>query len=143
MELRNDKLTQCYYYYRPQRSWGKVISSQASVILSTGGGVHGGGMHGGGVHGGGMHGGGVHGRGVHGGGCAWQGVVCDMHASPGRYYCYGIRSMSGRYASYWNAFLLMEIVQHARAFINKNINLNQHKEFHWRHIFNVVELNKT
>ena len=25
--------------YRPQRSWGKVIFSQASVILSTGGGV--------------------------------------------------------------------------------------------------------
>ena len=25
-------------YYRPQRSWGKVIFSQASVILSTGGG---------------------------------------------------------------------------------------------------------
>ena len=26
-------------YYRPQRSWGKVIFSQASVILSTGGGI--------------------------------------------------------------------------------------------------------
>ena len=26
-------------YYRPQRSWGKVIFSQASVILLTGGGV--------------------------------------------------------------------------------------------------------
>ena len=26
------------YYYRPQRSWGKVIFSQASVILLTGGG---------------------------------------------------------------------------------------------------------
>ena len=25
-------------YYRPQRSWGKVIFSQVSVILSTGGG---------------------------------------------------------------------------------------------------------
>ena len=25
------------YYHRPQRSWGKVIFSQASVILSTGG----------------------------------------------------------------------------------------------------------
>ena len=34
-------------YYRPQRSWGKVIFSQASVILLTGG-VHGcsGGMRG-------------------------------------------------------------------------------------------------
>ena len=25
------------YFYRPQRSWGKVIFSQASVILSAGG----------------------------------------------------------------------------------------------------------
>ena len=39
------------YIYRPQPSWGKVIFSQASVILSTGGG------------------GGVRGRGGH----AWQG----------------------------------------------------------------------
>ena len=53
--------------------------------------------------------------GVHGGGHAWQGVagVCMagegcMHGGGGgvcgRYY--EIRSMSGRYASYWNAFLL-------------------------------------
>ena len=27
-----------HHYYRPQRSWGKVIFSQASVILFTGGG---------------------------------------------------------------------------------------------------------
>ena len=39
--------------------WGKVIFSQASVTLSTGGGVHGRGS---------MHGGG---RGMHGGGHAW------------------------------------------------------------------------
>ena len=41
-------------------------------------------------------------RGVHGRGHAWQGacVACP----PGRYY--EIRSMSGRYASYWSAFLL-------------------------------------
>ena len=49
------------------------------------------------------------------GGHAWWGVcmvgacvaggVHVMHAPPGRYYGYGIRSMSGRYASYWNAFL--------------------------------------
>ena len=31
-------LMQCCGYYRPQRSWGKVIFSQASVILFTGGG---------------------------------------------------------------------------------------------------------
>ena len=80
---------------------------------------------------GGMHGsgvcvvGGVHGRGVHSRGHAWRGAcvaggaMCDrglawrgacvagsMHAMhcPSRYY--EIRSMSGRYASYWNAFLL-------------------------------------
>ena len=44
--------------------------------------------------------GGMHGRGV----CMARGMH-DMHP-PGRYYSYGIRSMSGRYASYWNAFLL-------------------------------------
>ena len=43
-------------------------------------------------------------------GHAWQGGACmagghTWHAHPpGRYY--EIRSMSGRYASYWNAFLL-------------------------------------
>ena len=29
----------CNYFYRPQRSWGKVMFLQASVILLTGGGV--------------------------------------------------------------------------------------------------------
>ena len=68
---------------------------------------------------GGVHGRGVHGkRGVHGrGACvaprhAWQrGDMCDRVVCMvggggvrGRYY--EIRSMSGRYASYWNAFLL-------------------------------------
>ena len=80
---------------------------------------------------GGMHGsgvcvvGGVHGRGVCSRGHAWRGAcvaggaMCDrglalrgacvagsMHAMhcPSRYN--EIRSMSGRYASYWNAFLL-------------------------------------
>ena len=43
--------------------------------------------------------GGMHGR---DGGHAWQGGV------RGRYY--EIRSMSGRYASYWNAFLLQKYV---------------------------------
>ena len=39
------------YNYHPQRSWGKVIFSQASVILLTGGGVHvWGGMFGRGGH---------------------------------------------------------------------------------------------
>ena len=39
--------------------------------------------------------GGVFDGGVHGGGHAWQGGMC------------GIQSMSGRYASYWNAFLFL------------------------------------
>ena len=49
-----------------------------------------------------MHGrGGMRGKGgVHGGG--------PCMPPPGRYYGYGIRSMSGRYASYWNAFLFKE-----------------------------------
>ena len=64
-------------YYRPQRSWGKVIFSQACVILFTGG-VHGrGGCLAWGVHGsGGVPGpGGMPGLGeclVLGGG-AWSG----------------------------------------------------------------------
>ena len=37
-------------------------------------------------------------------GRAWQGAHCH----PRRYY--EIRSMSGRYASYWNAFLLLVII---------------------------------
>ena len=66
-----------------------------------------GGMHG---RGGGMRGrGGMHGRecawpeGVHGRGHAWQGV-----GMRGRHY--EIRSMSGQYASYWNAFLFITFV---------------------------------
>ena len=39
-----------------------------------------------------------------GGMCGWG--ACMTCTPPGRYYGYGIRSMSGRHASYWNAFLL-------------------------------------
>ena len=63
-----------------------------------------------------MVGGDVHGKGgMHGKGHAWQGVcmtggMCQRghawHACPlGRYY--KIHLMSGQYASYWNAFLLI------------------------------------
>ena len=41
---------------------------------------------------------------MHDGGRAWQGEVCGRGDMCGRYY--EIRLMSGRYASYWNAFLL-------------------------------------
>ena len=97
-----------------KRSCGKVMFLQVSVILSTGGGacvvVAGGGRIG--VHGcrgecmvqGGMRGcGGGHawlwGGGMRGcgGACIVAGGACIGHNE--------IRSMSGRYAFYWNAFL--------------------------------------
>ena len=58
------------------------------------------------------------------GGCAWQedmrgggGHACHAH-TPGRYYV--IRSMSGQYTSYWNAFLFTHLSEHHvfMAFIN-------------------------
>ena len=102
-------LTTNSFFYRPQRSWAKVIFLQASVILSTGGvsaSVH-------------------------------PGIPppreqtplvtdpppgADTHPAdtpqeqtppppsrhtPPREADSGIRSMSGRYASYWNAFLFL------------------------------------
>ena len=59
--------------------WGKVIFSQACVIPSD-----------------------------HGGGgrvCIWEGVG----QTPPRIGYYGIRSTSGWYASYWNAFLYLSV----------------------------------
>ena len=102
--------------YRSQRSWGKVIFSEACVKNSA----HRGGMRGRGV----VHGGGAYiVGGMHGRGHAWQGGMCGgghtwqgggMHGRGGRAWqggvrgrYYEIRSMSGRYASYWNAFLLV------------------------------------
>ena len=74
----------------------------------------------GGVHGGG---GGMHGRGVclvggHGGGAC---VVGGVHGGGmcGRYY--EIRSMSGRYASYWNAFLLTMVLLPVKGNLSKEI----------------------
>ena len=60
---------------------------------------------------GGMHGWGACVVGVHGNGACmggihvWRGGMRDTHPSPGRYHGYSIWSMSGQYASYWNAFL--------------------------------------
>ena len=122
--------------YRPQRSWGKVIFSEAHVKNS----VHGGACLAGGhawqgdMHGrghawrvvcvaGGMCGGCIVG-GMHGRGHAWQrgicvaggcmaggvhgrGHACHTHHPP-HTMRYG-RSMRGRYASYWNAFLLVNV----------------------------------
>ena len=135
-----------YYYYRPQRSWGKVIFSEACVNNS----VHRGGMHGctrGGVHGctGGhvwFYSGCVHG--FNGGACvvlfggcvvlfgghAWFYLGGHVWFYSGHAWFYSaagggmhgffsffgyneIRSMSGRYASYWNAFFLL-LLKHKR-----------------------------
>ena len=38
LHLRWTKISFSFIFYRPQRSWGKVIFSQASVTLSKGGG---------------------------------------------------------------------------------------------------------
>ena len=84
--------TSLYTFYCPQRSWGKVIFSEAGVKNS----VHGGDALGSCVAGG-----------VHGRGCVWRGGV------HGRYY--EIWSMSGRYASYWNAYLF---------FLNSEVKIN-------------------
>ena len=85
-----------YIYYRPQRSWAKVMFLQASVILLTGGGVS---------------------ASVHAGipppgsrpplGPDPPGADTPpgtRHPPPPEANS-GIRSTSGRYASYWNAFL--------------------------------------
>ena len=65
-------------YYRPQRSCGKVMFSQESVILFTGG------------------------------GCipACTGTDTSRQTPPGRHTPPPDGHCSGRYASYWNAFLL-------------------------------------
>ena len=118
-------------YYRPQRSWGKVIFSEACVNNS----VHRGGMHGFILGGAWFYSGGH--AWFYSGGHAWfysgghgwfysggmGGFIWGGHAwfySGGRAWFYSgggmhgffsffgyneIRSMSGWYASYWNAFL--------------------------------------
>ena len=75
-----------YCYYRPQRSWGKVIFSQASVILFTGGSAS-----------------------VHAGIPPPPGTRHPPDQAPplpGTRAYWEIWSTSGRYTSYWNAILL-------------------------------------
>ena len=83
------QITPFLLYYRPQRSWGKVIFSQASVILLTGRG-------------------GTSSWGVFPpGGCSLLGSASSQGVpppgglveTPRDSYC------CRRYASYWNAFL--------------------------------------
>ena len=88
-------------FYRTQRSCGKVMLLHLSVILFRGGGVL---FH---------H------------PCRQppgQTLPCPMHAgihTPPRAVHAGIRSTSGRYASYWNAFLFLDIVP-------SFVKINQH-----------------
>ena len=120
-------------FYRPQRSWGKVIFSEACVKNSVHRGVcmvgamHGGGHKcWGGVCGGGhawqegcvWQGGHVW-RGAMWGpyvvGCAWWGHAWHGGDMRGKGGMHGIWSVSGRYASNWNAFLLLLISTQARS----------------------------
>ena len=74
--------------YRPQRSWAKVIFLHVSVILLTG----------------------------VGGGRWWGGFLFFSISFPPKKFLLGCttpppprRSMRGRYASYWNAFLFLHV----------------------------------
>ena len=69
-----DTCNQSMYFYRPQRSWGKVMFLHVSVILFTGGWYPS------------MH-------------CRWYPSMPCSRSTEG--YC------CGRYASYWNAFLVI------------------------------------
>ena len=83
----------CLKIFTARKVWGKVTFSQACVIPS----VHG--------EGGGLHPGGCLDPGVpNPGGSASRGLGGWADPPPIGYY--RIWSMSGRYASYWNAFLL-------------------------------------
>ena len=128
-KIFNDTEIILILFYRPQRSWGKVIYSEVCVKNS----VHRGDMHGRGVC---MVGGAcMVGEACMVGGHAWLGGMCgrghvwlggawlEGHAWLGGMHGWGsvwqgacvvggvvrsIRSMSGRYASYWNAFLFIK-----------------------------------
>ena len=77
-----------FYFYRPQTKFAKVMFLHLSVILFTGRGLHPEGSASGGVC--------IQGVCIQGG---WTDPLPIGH--------YGIRSTSGRYASYWNTFLLL------------------------------------
>ena len=91
-------------YYRPQRSWGKVMFLQASVILLTGGGclpqcmlgyIPPGSRHPPGAD--------THPKSRHP-----QSRHPPEQTPSNRRACWEIRSTRGRYASYWNAILFLE-----------------------------------
>ena len=72
------------HFYRLQMKFAKVMFSQASVILSRGGG----------------------GVCLRSGGCLGRYLLGRHPPDRPSPQHYGIRSTNGRYASYWNAFLL-------------------------------------
>ena len=92
-------------FYRPQRTWGKVIFSQASVILSRGGGLPGPRVGGGWSWGGLLSGGWSGPR-----GCLFWGCLVQGGLLPGGCLVWGVSGLGVNggdplYASYWNAFL--------------------------------------
>ena len=129
--MRNTTL-ELNYYYRPQRSCGKVMffTRICHCVHRGGGGAC---MVGGhvwqgvrcgwqGVHGGG----GIRGRGTCGGGHVWQGV-CMAGGCVAKGGMRGRRDghCSGRYASYWNAFLSKVKV---RILFSENCSFGQTKK---------------
>ena len=109
--MRNTTL-ELNYYYRPQRSCGKVMFLHVSVILFTG------------VGGACMVGGHVWQGVCMAGGCVAKGG--GMHGTGGMR---GRRDghCSGQYASYWNAFLSKIKVQ---IFFSENCSFGQRKKQH-------------
>ena len=90
-----------HFYYRPQRSWVKVMFLQASVILSTGGGLRQGNPPP------------LARRPPRQGDTPLGADPPRSRPPPGtrppREADSSIRSTSGRYASYWNAFLFFTV----------------------------------
>ena len=100
------------YHYRPQ-TYAKVMFLQVSVCPQGGGGVRGSGGCG---------------WWWGAGGHAWQGVCMAWehvwHACPSLCRYYEIWSMSGWYASYWNAFLFDNIFTE-NVIMRMKMNLNR------------------
>ena len=96
VHIANTKLN--YTFYRPQRSWGKVMFLQASMILLTWGSAS-------------VHAGIPHPPTRHPPGAdtpPWDQAPPWKQTPPPPQHraCWEIRSTRGRYASYWNAILL-------------------------------------
>ena len=106
------------HYYRPQRSYGKVMFLHLCVILFTGGSLSGGSLSGGSLSGGSLSGGSLSGGSLSGGLCLgglclgglWG--LCPWGLCPGMWVSTTETPRTvtcGWYASYWNAFLDLQI----------------------------------